>query len=286
MPEKVFSTALQKSVQLRRQDPELVDEAVRRAEAGCVPVRDAQTLLLRADDPCWRPAREAVLRWLAGRPEFASAVLATHAQVTGLPKVSVVEEHVEGQGFSCRAAIDLPDGTVEGPRRYASAKKSAREQALLGLLGRLAGLDVPDPQPLVRTAAAHRDTPAPSVPAAQSPWEDLGRDRFSATLSGLARHNAPAPGLMAELENRKVTARLSPKDWLTVLTLTPGGGPWDAARDLALRAARDEPGLAAGIVNLLQQLLLPSAPLRLVREVGEDQQSCGEQAPGAADTAG
>ncbi|GGU92061.1 hypothetical protein GCM10010502_51760 [Kitasatospora aureofaciens] len=38
MPEKVFSTALQKRVQLGRQDPELVDEAVRRAEAGSVPV--------------------------------------------------------------------------------------------------------------------------------------------------------------------------------------------------------------------------------------------------------
>ncbi|MER5352637.1 DEAD/DEAH box helicase [Kitasatospora sp. NPDC002551] len=230
-----------------------MDEAVRRAEAGSVPVRDAQTLLLETDAPCWRPAREAALRWLASRPEFASAVLATHTQVTGLPQVGVIEEHVEGQGFACRAAIDLPDGTVNGPRRYASAKKSARQQAMLGLLGRLAGLAVPDPQPAVRTTAAHRDAPAPLLPSVQSPWEDLGRERFSAALTGLARHNAPAPGLMAELENRKVTGRLSPKDWLTVLTLTPGGEPWDAARDLALRAARDEPGLAAGIVNLLRQ---------------------------------
>ncbi|MFJ9460791.1 hypothetical protein ACIRST_37700 [Kitasatospora sp. NPDC101447] len=133
---------------------------------------------------------------------------------------------------------------MEGPRRYASAKKTARQQAMLGLLGRLAGLDVPDPQPVASTAAAHHGDPAPSVPSEQSPWEDLGRDRLSAALSVLARHNAPAAGLMTELQNRKVTGRLSPKDWLTVLTLTPGGGPWDQARDLVLRAARDEPGLA------------------------------------------
>ncbi|WP_280703296.1 DEAD/DEAH box helicase [Kitasatospora sp. GP82] len=253
MPEKAFSTALQKSVETGRRDTAMAREVVRRVAAGQVPIRDAQALLLGTSDEEWRPAREAVLRWLTGRPEFASAVLATHAQLVMMPPARAVEGKSGPSGFSCRAAIDLPTGTVEGPRRHGSNRKATRQQAMLALLAQLAGMELSAAEDRSATPEAPQRVveAIPRGPLEVSRWSGLGRDQFSNALAKLVTSGVPEPGLQEELEDRALVGRVSPKDWLVVLT--KGGPEWQGIKELALRTTHEVPGLAGNIMNLLRQ---------------------------------
>ncbi|MFB8236208.1 SNF2-related protein [Kitasatospora purpeofusca] len=250
MPERAFSTALLKSVATGRQDEVMAREVVRRVEAGQVPIRDAQALLLETRDLTWQPARDAVLRWLTGRPEFASAVLATHTQLLMMPPPQAQEQPTDQSGFTCRATVALPTGAVEGPWRTGPSRKATRQQAMLSLVARLAGMELPDRAAAAEAAPRIEDV-IPHGPLAVTRWTAMGRDQFSGALQALVASGAPEEGLQAELEDRTFAGRVTPKDWLAILT--QGGPPWQDAKLLAVRAMSETAGLAANILNLLRQ---------------------------------
>ncbi|WP_404870919.1 SNF2-related protein (plasmid) [Kitasatospora griseola] len=251
MPEKAFSVALQKSIETGRRDPLMVRESVRRAKAGRVPVRDAQALLLCTGDQAWQAAREAVLQWLTNRPEFASAVLATHTQLVMKPPARAVAEGSGPNGFFCRAAVDLPDGTVEGPVTWGSKRKPTRQQAMLALVAQLAGMDLPASEELPSPGPEQIVDAIPQGPLVTTRWDGLGRDRFSDALRELVVSGAPERDLLQELDDRALDGRVSPKDWLVILTR--GGPSWEKAKALALRVIDEVPGLAAHVMNMLRQ---------------------------------
>ncbi len=252
MPEKAFSTALQKSVEVGRRDPAMAQEAARRAGAGQVPIRDAQALLLGTNDESWRPAREEVLRWLTGRPEFASAVLATQSQLAMLP-LARAEETSGLEDFSCRAALDLPSETVEGPWVSGPTRKGTRQRAMLALLAQLAGMELPAREERVAKPKAPQGSveAIPRGPMVVNPWTGLNRDRFSAALAELITTGEPQQELLEELEDRALGGRVRPKDWLVILT--KAGPQWQGAKELALRTMSELTGLASSIVDVLRQ---------------------------------
>ncbi|MEU3495393.1 SNF2-related protein [Kitasatospora cineracea] len=251
MPEKTFSAALQKSIETGRHDSSMVREAVRRAEAGKVPVRDAQALLFCTSSQAWQAAREAVLQWLANRPEFASAVLATHTQLAMKPPARALAEGSGTEGFFCQAAVDLPEGTVKGPVKWASKRKAARQQAMLALVAQLAKMDLPAREELPSPGPEQTAGMIPRGPLVTTRWDGLGRDQFSQVLRALAASGAPEPDLLQELEDRGLAGRVSPKAWLVVLT--QGSPDWQKAKELALGIIYETPGLAASVINLLRQ---------------------------------
>ncbi|GAA3712130.1 RNB domain-containing ribonuclease [Streptomyces tremellae] len=124
----------------------LAQEAVRRARQQQLTSLDLQMILLVASSDTWAPARAECLKAVAASPETAVSVLATHAQVNGVANPSFTD-HSAGQihnaVFRSRAELALGGTPVCGEERTASVKKSARHQAALSLLARLACL--PDP---------------------------------------------------------------------------------------------------------------------------------------------
>ncbi|MFJ5926575.1 SNF2-related protein [Kitasatospora sp. NPDC092948] len=267
MPEKAFTTALLGSVGSGRQDPAMVREAVRRAEAGQVPVRDAEVLLLGTRLEAWQPAREAVLQWLVDRPEFASAVLTAHAQLAKRQPPRAEEGPPRDGGFTVRAVLDLPSGPAVGPWGQGRARKIARHQGMLALVAQLAEMELPSRTTPVGPPAAPPPDPVeiPRGPLATTRWSALDSIQFSAALATLANSGPPNTDLLGELEERGIGGRLSPKDWLALLL--QGDPQWAEAKQMALRTAGEVAGLAASIVNLLvQQRGTPPVKFRETRD--------------------
>ncbi|WP_159401061.1 DEAD/DEAH box helicase [Streptomyces sp. NRRL B-24484] len=137
--------------------------------------------------------------------------------------------------------------------RHGPNRKGTRQQAMLALLAQLAEMDLParEQQPVPDQAPKRIADAIPRGPLAVSRWTDMGRDQFSNALRGLAASAAPEPDLLEELEDRAAAGRVSPRDWLVILT--QGGPQWQSAKELALRNTYEVPGLAAHIMNLLRQ---------------------------------
>ncbi|MFE7485100.1 SNF2-related protein [Streptomyces sp. NPDC057552] len=133
-------------------DTAMADDALRRARAGLLSVRDMRLVLLATPrTPAWTPARQHVLDTLVDHPETARQVLATHTQVEVWPPLRFEESDspVDGEGaqVSVAAVIGPAESKVTGPAQCAPTSRQAKDRAALALLARLAGIALPGQEP-------------------------------------------------------------------------------------------------------------------------------------------
>uniref|UniRef100_UPI004057CB7F hypothetical protein n=1 Tax=Streptomyces olivaceus TaxID=47716 RepID=UPI004057CB7F len=133
-------------------DTAMAVDALRRARAGLLSVRDMRLVLLATPQtPAWTPARQHVMDTLAGHPETARQVLTTHTQVEVWPPLGFQETtaSVDGDGAQVRVAavIGPAESKVTGPAQCAPTSRQAKDRAALALLTRLAGIALPGQEP-------------------------------------------------------------------------------------------------------------------------------------------
>ncbi|MFG2210976.1 RNB domain-containing ribonuclease [Streptomyces sp. NPDC048638] len=149
----------------------LIKESVRRAEQQQLTSLELQMILFLASGETWQAARVGCLQAIAAAPEMAVSVLTTHAQTSAVANPAFTESSsgpTHDAEFRSRAELTVGGGPVYGEERTASVKKSARHQAALSLLARLAGL--PDPsrdQLRADGGATARPAKVPSATAAE-----------------------------------------------------------------------------------------------------------------------
>lgn len=129
-----------------RLTPALTDEIGRRADAGLISSRDICQVLLFTSGPQWQPTRERLSALLTDDPAQAITVLSMYEQLTGsqplewgLQDVGTIQQPT----FAATVTLTSEEGEHRSPRRIASSKQTARQQAALALVTHLAGL--PDP---------------------------------------------------------------------------------------------------------------------------------------------
>ena len=112
------------------------------------------------------------------RPHLAVEVVHLEVQRLGTPPMRVTESAGEG-GFTARASLDRDGVTVEGQPCFDTSKKRASQRAVVSLLARLAGVDVPVRRGRPRSQGREPDSsPAPG-------------QRTSVVASHARRHGRP-----------------------------------------------------------------------------------------------
>ncbi|MEV7471902.1 DEAD/DEAH box helicase [Streptomyces kronopolitis] len=221
---------------------ELARDAVRRSRAGLLTVRDMRLVLLATGEgPVWAAARQAVMEVLAGDPEKARQVLATHTQVEVWPPPRF-EEAGPAQGgaeagFTIAAVVGPTEAQVTGPARSAPTSREAKGSAALALLARLCGTALPDVEPA--GSAASERLVLPGMPT----------EVFERHLRREAEaERGPGAELEREALRRAHAGRLRHRD-LYLLLLAARGVAWTAVREAALQRAAAMPPAPARLLH-------------------------------------
>lgn len=150
---------------------ELSAELTRRVEAGSLPLRDACSITFFATGPAWLPIRQAIQEWLEDEPAHAISLLTMYASISDRGQVRWKVENVGTSDGPAVFAATAELGSDSSVRRLAGSKREAKQQAALGFVAQLAGLE--DLSRDLAAPGAGRVTPPPSrlpeIPVDQNP---------------------------------------------------------------------------------------------------------------------
>jgi superfamily II DNA or RNA helicase len=265
-----FSRLLEQACVRGWLDEPLSSEALRRAEAGRLEVRDLCALMFRAPRTTqWAVVRRRALSLMVGTPEWAASVLSMEQHVSSLPRH---ETQMEARG-PAEARWFLAQVTQKiGPHEFVSAvqrattKRRAEHLAIASVLAKMA--DLPDelehgaahsaptrgPGPeavRIRGPASAPPTTGPS-PSHQAPADlrllQLGRPAFGDELRRCGAQR-PDPVVVEHAVERARCGLLEIRDvfWLLFKASAP---EWAAARIAALECAAAHTGMAAQVLQM------------------------------------
>lgn len=226
-----------------RFDAGMASEAVRRCRAGLLKARDLRLVLLATGDvPQWAPARRAVIEQVAGRPEMALQILATHAQVEVWPPPRFEAPDpvppTAGSHVMFAAVVGPADTPVAGPVRRAATARDAKALAALALLACLAGV-----------AAPGQEHPADGRPVERLVLPGMVSEVFDQRLrAAVVAGQGPGAELEEEVTRRARTGRLRHRD-MHLLLLSARGTAWTPVREAALDRAAAMPPAPAQLLH-------------------------------------
>ncbi len=220
-------------------DAELARDALRRSRAGLLSVRDMRLVLLATPHvPAWAPARQAVMDALAGNPETARQVLATHTQVEVWPPPRFEETAPEAEGQVMVAAVVGPaEAQVTGPAQSAPTSREAKDRAALALLARLSGTPLSGDEPDGNGEMERLVLPG-------MPTEVFEQHLRRSIEAG----RGPGAELQTEALRRARAGRLRHRD-LYLLLLDARSPAWAAVREAALQRAAAMPPAPARLLH-------------------------------------
>jgi ribonuclease R len=241
---------------LELSEPRLAELQCRLQDDALTPADLMRLLLAPAADGPWPALKAAVLTWLRQHPAEVLQVFHAAHQVYSWPPLNGLDWRESQIGPAHNPIFCAQVGMTDGSRQVTSqaarsaTRRGARQGALLSLLGRLVGVDVPLP---ADTVPAPIETPAPPEPP---PHLEIDNPK----------------GLLLEIAQRQQTAAPTfdltsdgpshLRQYICVASIDLDGRCYRSAPSLALSKKEAERASALNLLAQLPPALLEKPPRR------------------------